>query len=161
MTRKSVYRSKKTDVEKARTLLSIPSDLFEKVSKLAVEVYGVQRGSLSYAVEEGLRLWLTQYSGTLISAHQNPRVPIRDIYNRVISEIEGCTAGMIPTTLPTSHLMAAVMRALNVKERSAASWIFRFYVDGLVKVLVPPRTKIFKSSEVTNVKVWELVAKEA
>jgi len=147
-------------MKKIRTDILISEELFENVRKIATEVYGVHRGSLSYAVEEGLRLWLLNHSGTLIGTHQNPRAPVREVYNIVMDHLSSITNN-IPTSLPTPHFTACVMRALNIKDRSACGWIFRFYVEGLIKILKPPGGKIFKPSEVRHVQTWELVAKEA
>lgn len=162
MPRKSTYFSKKTNKEKVRTCVHISKDLFEKVSKLAVEAYGLQRGGLSYAIEEGLKLWLSHFSGTLRGTHQNPRPRIREIYNAVMNEVSKEHDFLIPTTVPNHTLLKCVMKALNIKERSAAGWVFKFYVEELIKPLRPSRNmRLLKSSEIYRVIVWELVAKEA
>jgi len=132
------------------------------VSKLAVEVYGVQRGSLSYAVEDGLKLWLNHHSGTLTGTHQNPRPRVREVYNAVMNEVSLGFNLSIPNSIPNHTLLQCAMRVLNVKDRSATGWIFKFYVEGLIRPLSPSRNiRMFKPSEIRRVRIWELVAKEA
>jgi len=165
MKRKSSYFSKKTKTEKARVTVYISDDLFEKVSKIVPEVYGTLRGGLSFAVEDSLKLWLLSHSGALLGARQNPRPAVREVYNQVMCDLSGTLGTLnpdfIPTSLPAPGLMACVMRALNVKDRAAAGWIFRFYTEGLVKPLIPPKVTLHKPSDVLRIKSWELVAKEA
>ena len=162
MTRKSTYYSKKTSKEKVKTCTYISKELFEKASKLAIEVYGVQRGGLSYAFEDGLKLWLNHHSGTLMGTHQNPRPRLREIYNAVMRDVSKEFDLMIPNTIPNHTLLKSAMKALNVKNRSAIGWIFKFYVEGLIKPLSPSRNiRLLKPSEIHRVRVWELVAKEA
>jgi len=161
MGRKALYVSKKTKQEKVLTNVCIPSDLFEKVSKKAPEVYGVVRGALSYAVEEGLSLWLLNHSGALMGTpRQNPHKPLRDVYNAVIWDLEK-NVGSVPITLPHRMFLPCVMRALNVKERAALGWLYRFYTEGLIKSYNPPGINILKPTEIRYVVVWELVAREA
>jgi len=132
------------------------------VSKLSVEIYGYQRGNLSYAVEDGLKLWLNHHSGTLTGTHQNPRPRLREIYNAVMNDVSKEFDLVIPNTIPNHTLLKCTMKALNVKARSAAGWIFKFYVEGLIKPLSPSRNiRLLKPSEIHRVRIWELVAKEA
>jgi len=160
--RKSIYFSKKTKTKKVWTHIYITEDLFEMVAKTVPVVYGVQRGGLSFAVEDGLKLWLAQNSGALLGARQNPRPAVREVYNRVMSDLRiTLNSDFIPTSLPAPGLIACVMRALNVKDRAAIGWIFRFYVEGLVKPLKPPGVKLYKPIDGRGVQSWELVAKEA
>jgi len=160
MGRKSSYYTKRTKKKKAIVKVCISYDLFEKVSKLAPEVYGTLRGGLSDAVEEGLRIWLARHTGALFGARQNPRPTVREYYNRVTSTLVN-DMNVIPTTLPGPGLTAVVMRALDIKERAAVGWVFRFYVNGLIKPLKPPGIRLYKPSDVRRVKFWEIVAKEA
>ena len=161
MKRKSSYFSKKTKSEKAIITVYISSDLYEKVSKKVPEVYDVLRGGLSYAVEEGLRHWLLNHSGTLMGTRQNPRQPLRELYNAVLREISHSYDFLIPTFVKQGDLLTSTMKALNVKERSALSWIHRFCAEGLIKPHNPPMIRMEKPSEVRRVLIWELVARKA
>ena len=151
MKRKSSYFSKKTKSEKAIITVYISSDLYEKVSKKVPEVY----------VEEGLRHWLLNHSGTLMGTRQNPRQPLRELYNAVLREISHSCDLLIPTFVKQGDLLTSTMRALNVKERSALSWIHRFCAEGLIKPHNPPMIRMEKPSEVRRVLIWELVARKA
>lgn len=164
MKRKSSYFSKKTKLEKTRISVYISNDLFQKVSKKVPEVYDTLRGGLSFAVEEGLKHWLLEHSGTLIGTHQNPRQPVRELYNAVIGDISHNHDFLVPTFIKHGEqngLLVSTMRALNVKERSATTWIQRFCAEGLIKPYRPPMIRLERSSDVRRVLIWELVAREA
>jgi len=155
--RKSVYHSKRVDTKKVKTIVYIPQDLWEKISSMAPKIYGINRGALSYAVEEGLKYWLTYHSDF---AKSNPRPSIREVYNGVMKWIFERN-GYKPDRIKTSDLIKSVMCALNIKMRSAKDWIFKFYVEGLIKPYIPPKIELIKPSQIRSVRIWEIVAKEA
>jgi len=138
MERKSKYYSKRNGLEKVITVVYIRKDLFEKVRTIASQVYGVHRGAISMAVEDALEQWIAVRAN---ARKVNPRPSTRDTYNVVLNELEGMF-GHIPITVHQEDFKNAIMRALDVKERTAIEWMHRFYVSGLIKPLtVPVREK--------------------
>ena len=154
MGRKSVYKSKLTGSEKVKTVVYISKPLFEKVVSLAVQVYGVQRGALSLAVEEALELWVSLH--TQQHTRTNPRMPLRDRYNAVMECIRA-EVGTIPITIHQLFLEKCISNVLDIKDpRSIYSWLHRFYMAGLIR---PLTIKVAKPSDWAKNKAVELVAK--
>jgi len=133
----------------------IDKELYEKVSVLAPKVYGVVRGALSYAVEEGLEYWLATHT----TAHRvNPRLPLRERFNAVLKCIE-LEMGIIPITLHQSVMEKCIAETYNIKDpRSIYGWLHRFYQAGLIKPLTIENPQ--KPSEWSRNKTIELVARK-
>ncbi|MEM2512703.1 MAG: hypothetical protein QXU81_00060 [Candidatus Bathyarchaeia archaeon] len=155
--RRSIYKGR-TGVEKVRTIIHISRSLWERVEQVAPEIYGIHRGAISYAVEDALKHWLALHLEGRINPHQG----IRECYNAVMNEVRKYFDLLIPSIVSTEMLLKCVMKALDVKDRSAQSWIYKFYMEELIKPLSPePLPQINRSSDVKRIKVWEIVAKEA
>jgi len=161
--RKSVYQCKMTGEEKIRTIVYIPKELWQEVSDIATKIYGVQRGAISYAIEDALSLWL------LKTRNENSnfnfiRRDTRSIYIKVLNAVRLTQNDLsLPKRIPHPNLLKCVMKALNVKERSALSWIFKFYSDELIKPYTPTpiqKITIRKPSDVSHVKFWDLTSEE-
>ncbi len=152
--RRSVYRSKKTGVEKVETSILIDKKLFESVRKLATDVYGLDRGAFSLAVQEALEAW--QLAHTKTHKSTNPRYSLRLIYNSVMQVVEELI-GVVPVTIAQHTLENAISEALNIKDRrSVIGWLHRFYVAGLIK---PLTVDIAKESDWKRNKAVEFVAR--
>ncbi len=154
--RKSVYVSKRTGKVKVVTDISIDLDLYERAIQVAQEVYGVQRGALSLAVQEALESWLLAHT----TAHRkvNPRYQLRQYYNAVLEVIEQLL-GMVPISIPQHTFENAIMEGLNVKDRrTIRSWLHRFYVAGLIK---PLTVDVKEEKDWDKNKAIELVARQA
>jgi len=155
--RKSVYESKKLKKVKVKTLVYIDSDLFEKVVLVATKVYGVQRGALSYAVQEALELWLAEK--TLEKRAPNPSKSIRDKYNAVLDCIED-ERGLVPITIRQIEFETCIKKALNIKtDKTVREYIHTFYQLGLIKPLTIDVA--LSPSDWKKNKAIELVARKA
>jgi len=154
--RKSVYVSKRTGKAKVVTVITIDPELFEKVMSLAPKVYGIQRGALSNAIEDALRLWLYEYARNVKRA-SNPPSNIRDKYNKVIECIEN-EKGFVPITVKQTDLEKCIRDALGVKtDRTVREYLHTFYQLGLIKPLTIENPT--SPSEWKNNKAIEIVAK--
>ena len=159
VTRKSIYRSKRLGKTKVRLNICISKSLWEKVNRIAPKVFGVNRGALSYAIEEALKYWLYYADG---GSSLNPRPNVRDAWNAVVNKVRYHFDMIVPATVPHNLLLQSTMQALGVKTRSATDWIFKFYTENLIKPYSPkPAPTLIKPSDTKRVRVWEIVAKEA
>jgi len=155
--RKSVYVSKRLGKVKVKTLVYIDTDLFERVAAIAPKVFGVQRGALSYAVEDALRLWLQVHT----QAHRalNPSLNLREKYNAVIDCIES-EMGFVPVSVPQSIFEACIRKTLGVKtDRTVHEYLHSFHQAGFVKPLTIERPT--KPSDWKKNRSIELVARKA
>lgn len=154
--RRSVYVCKTTGKVKVRTVVTIDKELFDKVISLAPLVYGIQRGALERAIEEGLALWLqTRANGTAV--HVNPRAPLRERYNAVIECIE-LEFGHVPITIHQVFFEKCISNTFNVKDpRTIYGWLHRFYQAGLIK---PLTISVTKQSDWRRNKAIEIVARK-
>ena len=142
--------------EKVALQVLIPYKLYEKVLRVAVEVYGVQRGALSMAVTEALEMWLAAH--THQHTRTNPRLPLRERYNAVM-ECVRAEVGTIPITIHQLFLEKCISNTFNVKDmRTVYGWLHRFYMAGLIK---PLTVKVSKPSDWARNKAVELVARSA
>lgn len=154
--RKSIYRAKRSGATKVRVSTLIDERLYRSVLRLAIEKFGVQRGAMSYAVEEALAWWLAHASGAHIGAH-NPRPTTQDVFKKVAADLKLDFDGYLPKSIPCNMMLDSIMRALGIKYRSAVEWLYKFYVEGLVKPLSPKMTPT-KPWDVKKVRVWEIAA---
>lgn len=131
----------------------VDEDLYDRVRRLAVHVYDYHRGALSYAVQEGLELWLATHA----SAHKvNPKVPVRERYNAVMDCVD-LELGVVPITLQQPILEKCIMNALEVGDyRSVYGWLHRFYAAGLIK---PLTISVGKPADWRRNRAVEIVAK--
>ena len=120
-------------------------DLFEKVSSLATKVYGIQRGALSLAVEEGLQYWLQLHTQPLTRV--NPRPTTREVYEKVMNRVE-FIMGFKPIKVTRTVLEQAIMQVRKIRDpRSIQNWINIFCSEGLMKPLDakdPRKAQIFE-----------------
>ena len=155
MERKSVYVSKRTGEKKIKTIVYLPEEVFRKANELAARLYpNLRRGAFSQLVTDALKFFIAEH--TQVRAKINPRPSTRELMQRIYDLMMIDYDLSPPPTIRNVKLKYYVARARGIKDpRSIASWIYKLYVDGLIKPLNTV-IKDWRDCKENGI-VWELV----
>lgn len=126
---------KKVASDKVQLKVWISKDVYELLQRLAPQIYGRPYGSLSYVVEEALRLYLTPRQHTQM--HANPQGKVRSVFSMVLECIGGFNGGFIPDEVPGKQLTTCISEVRGSDPRTIEKWINVFTKQGLIKDLTP------------------------
>lgn len=124
-----------TKKEKKVTLqVLISADLYKKLVELAPQLYGTTRGSLSYVVEEALRLYLEPRLHA--QTHTNPARKVRLVYSQVVEQVKQIlNISFAPHEVPEKILDLAISEVRGSDPRTVEKWKSTFLKMGLARVV--------------------------
>lgn len=109
----------------------IPVDLYERLLKVAPEIYGSFRGSLSHVVEMALRQYLPP-SGERI--RRNPKRKVVDVFKEVVKVIHEMVGGeQPPDMVPQGLIEKAIQEVRGHDPKTISKWFKLFEEQGLIK----------------------------
>lgn len=131
--RKSIYVCKRLRKKYVKTLVTIEYDLYKKLINLLPQIYDYQRGALSDAINDAIKLWISAHATAHIKS--NPKPDIRETFRRVVQYLtDNFYYSDVPDLVPRQHLEDAIMYVRNIHDpRSVLGWLRRFWVHGLIK----------------------------
>jgi len=121
-------------VKRVKFSTKVDEELLNKFRVKAVEVYGMTRGSLMYALEEAMKMWLNAHETAHIRS--NPKPNVKEVFREVVQYLKEqyFPTGYIPSIVPRKFLEEAIMSVRNVKDpRAIQNWLSAFASQGLIK----------------------------
>jgi len=111
----------------------IPVDLYERLLRVAPEIYGSFRGSLSHVVEIALRQYLP-LSGERI--RRNPKRKVVDVFKEVVKVIHEMVGGELPPdSAPERLIEKAIQEVRGSDPKTVKKWLRLFKENGLIKLM--------------------------
>ena len=125
-------RKEKIPKDKVQINVLIDKKLYDELIKIAPEIYGQVRGSISYVVNEALKAYLAPRLHTQI--HTNPKHKVREVYEQIVKavmELRGYN--FKPKDILEKDLETAIAEVRGSDPRTISKWKNILAKQGLIK----------------------------